>query len=269
MLASSAGFLEKAKLITCLFSLLLFSFAATANDYLISPGDKISIHVYGEPELSFDSLAVPKNGAISYPFLGVIRVAELSESQLAENIKQQLKNGYLIDPQVTVSVSAYRPIFVGGSVETPGKHNYLVNMDVERVIAVAGGFTESADRNAITILREMNSTTTEVQARMDMKVFPGDIITVGRIPEEELRSAKLIQEKYIYLYGEIKKPGRYEFTPGLSVEKAIALAGGFNPRASKRKINVSRGSPARIAKKVPLDYSIKPDDVITVGASLF
>ena len=74
---------------------------------------------------------------------------------------------------------------------------------------------------------------------------------------------------YIYLYGEVRRPGRYEYSSDLSVEKAIVLAGGFNTRASKRKISVSRGIPAVITKKLPLDFQVLPGDVITIGASLF
>jgi protein involved in polysaccharide export with SLBB domain len=247
----------------------LYSTFSTAEDYLLSAGDKISIHVYGEEELSFSELSIPKNGTISFPFIGAIRAVGISQQNLANIIAFKLKDGYLLDPQVTVSVAEYRPIFVAGAVSQPGRQPFFVNMDVERIIAVAGGFVENADRDSIIILREVDGVSELISASMNMKLLPGDVVTVTKIPKDQLIAEQVIRKQYVYLYGEVSRPGRYEYSEDLSVEKAIVLAGGFNTRASKRKISVSRGTPAIITKKVPLDYQVLSGDVITIGASLF
>ena len=66
---------------------------------------------------------------------------------------------------------------------------------------------------------------------------PGDIITI-----QEADPTAVAEEavNYFYAYGEVKNPGSYEFRRGLTIEKAIVLAGGFTPRASKRKISIRR-----------------------------
>jgi polysaccharide biosynthesis/export protein VpsN len=73
-----------------------------------------------------------------------------------------------------------------------------------------------------------------------------------------------------FVNGMVEKPGGYPFVPGLTVRKAISLAGGFKERASKEKINVIReedktGTP----KKVNLNDPVHPGDIITIEESFF
>ena len=94
------------------------------DDYRIAPGDRITISVYGEPDLSFDDMPVPSSGFITYPFLGQIQAAGISEVELAGRITRGLLDGYLLQPQVSVAVIQYRPIYVGGAVRLPGQKDY-------------------------------------------------------------------------------------------------------------------------------------------------
>ena len=77
------------------------------------------------------------------------------------------------------------------------------------------------------------------------------------------------------MHGEVASPGEYKFRSGLTVEKAIVLAGGFTIRGSRKKISVTRydgkgtnEEPEKV-KKVKLYTEIKPGDVINVGATWF
>ena len=73
-----------------------------------------------------------------------------------------------------------------------------------------------------------------------------------------------------YLHGEVRKPGGYPFQPGLTVEKAIALAGGFTERASRSKIDVNRAEGSSdSAVRIKLSDAVNPGDVITVRQSFF
>ncbi|NNL56436.1 MAG: polysaccharide export protein [Pseudomonadales bacterium] len=78
------------------------------------------------------------------------------------------------------------------------------------------------------------------------------------------------QYRAIYINGEVKKPGGFPYQPSLTVDKAIALAGGFTERAARNKFSVVRASdttqtPRSIRGKEP----IQPGDVITVNRSFF
>ncbi len=255
---------------------LLFSLTATAagqsdqlesnqspTEYKIAPGDRISINVYGEPDLSFTDLPVPSNGVITYPFLGQVQVENKTEVALARDITLGLLDGYLLQPQVTVAVTRYRPIFVGGAVKMPGRKDYSIGMDVERLIALGGGFAETASQGEITIQRRTESSRVELTADLSTEILPGDVVTVG----EEIVEQKLIE--YFYMEGEINAPGQYKHAGGLSVQKAIAIAGGLSLRASRKKITIIRGETQEKLNKVSLDTLVYPGDVISIGASLF
>ena len=72
-----------------------------------------------------------------------------------------------------------------------------------------------------------------------------------------------------YIKGEVKSPGGYRYVEGMSVEKAIALAGGFTERAAEDDIRVSADSNTKPRKQVGLSTRVRPGDVITVGESFF
>ena len=73
-----------------------------------------------------------------------------------------------------------------------------------------------------------------------------------------------------YINGQVEKPGGYAFIPGLTVRKAISLAGGFRERASKEKIFVIRDDDrSQTSKRVSQDEVVRPGDIITVEESFF
>ncbi|MDC5819323.1 MULTISPECIES: polysaccharide biosynthesis/export family protein [Vibrio oreintalis group] len=73
----------------------------------------------------------------------------------------------------------------------------------------------------------------------------------------------------IYVNGEVKKPGGYEYQPGLTVDKAIALAGGFTDRAAKDKVYITQSGSEEIKNKVRLSKKIMPGDIIVIEQSFF
>ena len=73
-----------------------------------------------------------------------------------------------------------------------------------------------------------------------------------------------------FINGEVYRPGGYPYVPGLTVLKAVSLAGGFKDRASKSKIYVIRdGDSNQERKKVELDTRIFPGDILTIEESFF
>lgn len=73
-----------------------------------------------------------------------------------------------------------------------------------------------------------------------------------------------------FINGQVRSPGGYSYIPGLTVRKAVSLAGGFQERASKDKIYAIReDDPRQVAHKVDLNASVNPGDIITVEESFF
>jgi polysaccharide export outer membrane protein len=68
-----------------------------------------------------------------------------------------------------------------------------------------------------------------------------------------------------FILGEVTNPGQYPYVADVTVEQAIAIAGGFAPRANQRKVELSRtvrGQP--IKGDVPLSYPLRPGDTVVV-----
>ena len=73
-----------------------------------------------------------------------------------------------------------------------------------------------------------------------------------------------------FVLGEVTYPGQYPYVPNMTVENAIAIAGGFTPRASKNSVTVRRmaqGDP--ISHDRPLQYPLRPGDTVTVSERWF
>lgn len=83
-------------------------------------------------------------------------------------------------------------------------------------------------------------------------------------------TVSILQYRQFYVNGEVTRPGGFTFQPGLTVRKAISLAGGFTERASKREIYViTEADISQQPKKVTLNSTIKPGDIITIEQSFF
>ncbi|CZF83419.1 Polysaccharide biosynthesis/export protein [Grimontia celer] len=163
-----------------LFALLTFSVTAYADNeqYVLDDGDRISIKVYGEEDLSMDIL-LSTRGRFDYPYLGRLEAAGKTVGQLQEIIQRGLKGDYLIDPKVTVNVMQFRKFYVNGEVHHPGGYDYQPGLTIGKAIAIAGGFTDRASRNKIQ-QTEAKSGRTENNVGLSKSVGPGDIIVVDQ-----------------------------------------------------------------------------------------
>ena len=73
-----------------------------------------------------------------------------------------------------------------------------------------------------------------------------------------------------FVLGEVTFPGQYPYVPNMTVENAVAIAGGFTPRALKDKVTVTRKVPGgELRFRLPLRKPVRPGDTITVGERWF
>jgi polysaccharide export outer membrane protein len=159
--------------------ILLTSIAAAqqVTDYVLGPGDQVAISVFGEPDLSVE-FTLGDSGALNYPFLGEIRVAGLTMPELETRIADGLRGDYLINPDVTVSITQYRPFFLNGEVRRPGGYSYQPGLTLEKALALAGGLSPRAARSKIVVKRASELSDVEVNIKMSDPVYAGDVITV-------------------------------------------------------------------------------------------
>jgi polysaccharide biosynthesis/export protein VpsN len=83
-------------------------------------------------------------------------------------------------------------------------------------------------------------------------------------------SVSIVKYRPFFVNGEVKRPGGVDFQPGLTLRKAISLAGGFTERANKKRVLViADNDPDREEKEVNLDYRVQPGDIFTVRDTFF
>jgi polysaccharide export outer membrane protein len=239
-----------------------------STEHFIAPGDSISLTVFGEGDLSREDLRVAENGQVSFPLLGAMNVSGMNTTQIEVEVQKRLATGYVKNPKVSVSMFSYRPIFIRGAVRNIGAYPYAQGLTVGKAIALAGGVSSSAQSDGVTVERNGEVQIEGLSVDSQYSIESGDVISV-----EDGFGQSSMSESYIYLHGEVNNPGEYKFRRGLTVEKAVVLAGGFSMRASKRKISVTRYSAEQeqpeVISKAELYLSIEPGDVIRVGASWF
>ena len=158
-----------------------------APSYRIGSGDVVSITVYQEPDLTTVA-RVGEGGMIIFPLLGNIRVGGLSVSEATREIGAQLRDGYLVNPVVSLSLMEQTKarFIILGQVSRPGPYELPANgsTTLMEAVGMAGGFTRIASPSKITVKR--GSQLIKVNGKEQQsgggesafKILPGDVITV-------------------------------------------------------------------------------------------
>jgi polysaccharide export outer membrane protein len=96
----------------------------------------------------------------------------------------------------------------------------------------------------------------------------------GRLKSGYVRDPSVAVEietyRPFFVLGEVTFPGQYPYVPNMTVQNAVAIAGGFTPRAAKDKVTITRkvqGMPTRTV--LPLRYPLRPGDTVEVSERWF
>jgi len=153
-------------------------FVEPNGPYTLDTGDLVRVTVYGDQELS-NTYRVADSGAIAFPLVGQVQVRGQTTASAASRLAGALANGYLRNPNVAVEVAEYRPFFIQGAVRTSGQFSYVPNMTVRAAISTAGGYTETANQNQVTVYRRQGNEMVRGGVDLDFPIYPGDTIVVS------------------------------------------------------------------------------------------
>ena len=165
---------------------------APSIDYKILPADIVEIAVFQEPDLK-STLRVSNEGTIAFPLIGVVPVGGLTPQGAAQAIRDRLAKGFLVNPQVSVTVMEFskRRFTVLGEVQKPGSYDMPSQQEVTvlQAIGMAGGYTRIANPGKVMLMRNTDGgqKTFALDARRMARgtaesaflVQPGDVITVA------------------------------------------------------------------------------------------
>jgi protein involved in polysaccharide export with SLBB domain len=151
--------------------------AVNENAYQLGPGDRVSISVFNQNDLSGE-YSLDGKGRFSMPLIGTVDASGLTSSELEELLVDRFKPDYLVNPRVYVQVLNYRPYYLVGEVASTGAFPYVAGMSYLKAIAIAGGFTYRAKQDYVYVVRADDTEQKEIRLDVNEKVQPGDIIRV-------------------------------------------------------------------------------------------
>jgi polysaccharide export outer membrane protein len=146
--------------------------------YRLGAGDKLHIITFGEEQLT-GSFDVNDSGGVAMPLIGIIPAQGLTSGELASRIAQKLREQNLLaDPNITVSVTKYRPIYILGEVAKPGEYPFEPGMTLLSAVSVAGGFTYRGIQSYASVVRVTGNDAVESKITRQTLIKPGDVITI-------------------------------------------------------------------------------------------
>jgi polysaccharide export outer membrane protein len=156
------------------------------KEYQIGPNDLLEIEILNL-ENAKRTVRVNALGSITLPLVGPLVVAGLTQQQAEEQIAKLYGEKYLQDPQVSVFIREFTTerITVDGAVAKPGIYPLVGQMTLLRVIALAGGFGQIANRTQVMLFRQENG-------ERQVAVFDVEKIRAGQVPDPPIRGDDLI-----------------------------------------------------------------------------
>jgi polysaccharide export outer membrane protein len=226
------------------------------DGYRMGPGDIVTVSVYRDADLSGD-YPVLQDGTILMPLIGAVPAAGTTESDLAARIADKL-SGFLVEPQVRAGVKEYQSQFVlvTGDVDTARRISLEPGMTLKAVLSEAGKAlragqdVEVASTDGKVVILESGD--------LDKPDAPlprnGDVLTVQE-PDR------------VFVSGEVRKPGPYEYKPGMTLQQLLILAEGLTEWATRKDISIQPqgGGQKKVVNLKKVEEREAPDPVLEPG----
>ena len=239
---------------------------ALAAGRVLTPQDSISIKVVNQPDMD-TTTRVETDGTISFPYVGRIRAAGLSEDQLARAIERQLAARQIVtEPHVLVEISSFgTQASVQGQVGVPGVYTLDRPTNLTQLLSRAGGLRDSALNGTVSVRRGAT-----------IRKFEAKDVQAARGPGADFRIANNDEifvdlAPFYYLYGYVGHTGEFPLLRPLTVQQAISIGGGLQVLGSEWRIRIKRMSGNGQTYEVPasLDDQVEAGDTIIVSERIF
>jgi polysaccharide biosynthesis/export protein len=240
---------------------------ALAAGRVLTPQDTVSIKVVNQPDMD-TTTRVETDGTISFPYVGRIRAAGLSEDQVAHAIERQLASRQIVtDPHVLVDVTTYgTQASVQGQVGVPGVYTLDRPTNLTQLLSRAGGLRDAALGGIVSVRRSGGA----------IQKFDSKDVQAGRGPGANLRIANNDEvfvdlAPFYYIYGYVGKAGEYPLLRPITVQQALSIGGGLAVLGSEWRIKIKRKSGNGQTYEVPasLDDQVEAGDTIVVSERIF
>ena len=252
------------------------------SDYRLGADDVLTITIFvgGEQQVE-TQMVVGNNGSVNVPFIGKVQAAGLTMEALETLITVPLEQDYFVNPQIHLQIKEYHSLqfFISGAVKNPGKYELDFIPTVMDLLANAGGVLPERGNLAYilrgvaaekiketglkdTDITEALSKTEPIRVDLIKLLDEGDMSENIRLESGDTvyipLSTKLNQSATnIYVQGEVKEPGVFDYQPGLTALSACIMAGGFAKFAAPNRAKIIRQT-----KDGPETIKLNLEDVI-------
>jgi len=252
--------------------------------YLVGEGDVLGVRVVNEAELSGDYTVGP-DGTIVFPLLGRLQAAGRSAAEIEADLIARLADGYLKNALVRVQVASFlsKRIFVLGEVASPGAIPLTGRMTLIEAMSAAGSLTENAG-GELRVVRGTAPQVASLEVREQDLAATTETVEVLRLSVASLREGRWPQDFFLqdgdtvfvprvemfYINGNVMVPGVYPMEPGVTVLRALAMAGGVTAMGAQGRVRIVRiVDGAKQEFDVELDDPVQAGDTIVVPARFF
>ena len=242
---------------------------ATPTSYIVGPGDKVFVDVYGGSQKS-EQMEVGPDGSIVVTGYGPIHIAGLSVAAANAKIKQTLGKRYS-SSKIRMTLGQTRTIMVNvmGEVMAPGTYTLSAFASVFHALYMAGGVNSLGTLRDIKVFRggrqiasvDIYDYILNGKLSGNIRLAENDVIMVG--PYQNI----------VDVAGNVKRPMAYEMKKNESIATLLKYAGGFTGDAYKKSVRVNRvaGEKYSVYNINEFDMSsfrLQDGDSVTVGGNL-
>jgi polysaccharide biosynthesis/export protein len=251
------------------------------NDYEVGVQDMLRVAVYGHDDLT-QTVVVQADGTFLFPLIGRVKASNHTTAELERKLQTLLAQGYIRNPQVTVSVQEYRSknVYVVGEVSKPGPYPLTGAMNILELVSKAG-LAAGTSVGEVLIVRPLEDVSGPILPGEVGKAAKAEVLKVdlGRIQAGDMSTNVALRPNdtvfvppapKVFVSGEVKNPGAYAFFPGMTARQLVSVAGGLTPQGSSGRLKVVRdddGKPKEHGMK--LDEAVVPGDTLVVRRKLF
>lgn len=224
------------------------------NDYVIGPGDKIEVQLYGNERQNV-ILVVGRDGQVRLPKIGPIQVGGMSFDAVKTMVERRVEREF-VGTEISISMGELRSIrvFVLGDVEQPGSYLVSALTTISNTLIAAGGVTENGSLRDVQLKRsgavvarlDAYDLLLDGDSSRDVRLLSGDVVFV---PPVGLTAA---------ISGEVRRPAIYEVKSGSTVADLLHLSGGLKPVADPRSARITRISERQ--QRVTVDVNLSVPD---------
>jgi len=253
--------------------------------YKIGSGDRFTISVYGEPELTIKDGVVKPDGTLTISMVGDVKVSGMSINDAMDKIRSKLTK-YMAKPIVSLIPSEFRAqtYTILGKINKPGNYPVHEHSKLLDTLAEAGGFSIGMFKDNTVELADLEHSFIS-RGKKILPVNFVELVSKGN----PLHNIPLKDNDYIYIpsslntelymLGEVKTSGYYGYRENMTLTQIISHAGGYLSTGNINKIAIIRGSISdpsvylvdfeKILEGNAVDFKLQPYDIVFIPKSNF